>query len=310
MASIASVKRAAMRCPSSVLLACWCRPLPMRARNWPSRVAVPTATTSSSNGASSAMLPASTVSPDARLHRLSFAGQQRLVDSGARRPQASIDRHRFAARHADVFARAQFAERDRRRVAVFIDAIGVLVLGRSDQLQALGGAVARDCFDMARAAEQRDEHHRRIEIHDGAAADRFDHRRDIGEADRQRDQHIHARAAQRQLAPGAAKEREARIEHHGRGDQHRDDAEEVAGADIEFAGAPVQGFGEHHRLHRAEAGDDESFQRLPALALGVDRVLHDARRIPDGGEARGDRAERRTGPDRNARAHAWSLDRR
>ncbi len=235
------------------------------------------------------------------LHGRCLASEQGFVDACAGRPQSTIDRHRFAAGHADQVAMAQFAEPDRVAPAFAVDAVGMQVLRAGDQLQSLGRAAAGDGFDMSGRAEQEHEHHRCIEIHDRAAANGLDHRREVGQPDRERDQHVHARSAQREFAPGTAEERQARIEHHRCRHQHRDDAEEVARADVEFAVAPIQRFGEHHRLHRAEPGDRQPFQRLPARACAVGRILHDARRITDGCQSRRDRAQRRA---RRVEAHA------
>ena len=84
------------------------------------------------------------------------------------------------------------------------------------------------------------------------------------------DQHIHARAAFPQLAPGAGQERKAGIEHHRCRDQEGEPAKEVARGHRHLVlRVQVQRLGEHHRLQRADARQAHAQQ--PAPRIGAPR---------------------------------------
>ncbi len=93
------------------------------------------------------------------------------------------------------------------------------------------------------------------------AAHGFDH------ADRPRqhggagDQHVHAQPAAAQFVPGTDDEGPAGPEHHRGGHHEGDPAEKIASGQGHLAaGIEVQRLGEHHRLHRADAGQANAQQ--------------------------------------------------
>ena len=203
-----------------------------------------------------------------------LAGQQRLGERGVAIQQHAVGGHRVAggdagdvidrqrryrhglARAVLAFARRQRRPRPRQRVD-----LGV-------------GGVARALLQHPRRQQQEHEHHRGVVPHVRSAAQRLDHAGEIRQQRRGGDQRVHAEAAMAQLAPGPGDERPAGVEHHRRRHQERDPAEEVARRQRHLpAGVEVQRLGEHHRLHRAQAGQPQPQQvavaRGAALALAA-----------------------------------------
>ena len=132
------------------------------------------------------------------------------------------------------------------------------------------GAMAGPHLEEAPAEQEAHEHRERIEV--DVAAERaagIECRAAAGDErdrDAERDREVHADAALLQRAPGAGEERRGREPQHRQGEQPAAPVEQPLLVGREVAGrAHVGRHREHHDLHGAEGGHEETPQRASRL---------------------------------------------
>ena len=203
--------------------------------------------------------------------RRRLARQQGLVGARVALFDHAVGREGRAQRHPQQVAWAQVAHADGliwTFRAIFAHTPGRLGHTGLRGFQRIGGTVAGQQFEVARAEQEADEHRQRIEVDLAAehaarleggagAGDESD-----GHAERHRQ--VHADAAQAQRLPGATEEGRGRKYQHRQAQQPAGPVQQLTQVGRQLARArDIAGRGHHHHLHGAEGGDEEPPQGLP-----------------------------------------------
>ena len=167
--------------------------------------------------------------------------------------------------------------------------------GRHQLGQCLGDAdraLACGHLQIAPAEQEEDEHRHRVEIDLARRRQRRPDAGQEGRADAERHRHVHAHALEAEVAPGAAKERRGRIEHHRQREDETRPAHQLLdlGRHLALAGQ-IHRHGVHHHLHHPETGDEHAPQRGAAFGLGqglATRGVVGMGTVTDGGDRRQD----------------------
>jgi hypothetical protein len=146
------------------------------------------------------------------------------------------------------------------------------------------GALADPLLEVATDPEEEDEHADRLEVDLADVVDRRVDAHEIGEADRQRDGHVHPGAPDLELPPGRFEERTTGIEDDGGRDEKSHPPHQGRRACLDAVEGPdVEPHRVRHDVHRPEPRDAEADQgRAILLALEGGRL---ARAIRPGREA-------------------------